>query len=142
MEIKNKNDEVLKLPLQQGLSKGLKVYLKTFKHFIYVILGTLAFIIPGILFYDNIEKIINEDDIFSIVFGIFIIYIAYIILKSFIIWLYKTLRIIGRVIIAILTTFIIQFVTQSLFGIGITDFTWGSIGSGLIMAFMFPNTGS
>ena len=83
----------------------------------------------------------SEDDIFSIVFGIFILYGAYKILEGFILWLYETLKVIGRIIMAILTAFIIQYVTQSLFGIGITDFTWGSIGAGLIMAFMFPNAG-
>jgi len=83
----------------------------------------------------------SGEDIFSIIFGIFLVYMAYKVLEAFMIWLYKTLKIVGRVIMAILTGFMIQYVTHSLFGIGISDFTWGSIGAGLLMAFMFPSAG-
>ncbi len=84
----------------------------------------------------------NGDDIFSIFFGMAIIYGAYKIMRSLIIWLYETLKIVGRIIMAIAVALITQIVTQSLFGIGITDFTWGSIGSALVMAFLFPNAGN
>ncbi|MEM9649917.1 MAG: hypothetical protein AAF969_15670 [Bacteroidota bacterium] len=82
----------------------------------------------------------SGEDITSIIIGIIIIITAIKVLDEVIRWIYITLNWVGRVIMAVITALTIQFITKSIFGIGITDFSWGSIGAALVMAFLFPNS--
>lgn len=80
----------------------------------------------------------TDDHIFSIIFGILLIYLATHFFSEILIKLYSNYRVIGRIFIAIITLVFIQIVTLLLFDTIFTEFTWGSIGSALILAFSFP----
>ena len=81
----------------------------------------------------------SGDDIASIIIAIILIYVAVRVLDEVIKWIYITLNWVGRVIMAVATALVIQFFTKALFGVGMTDFSWGSIGAALVMLFLFPN---
>ncbi len=81
----------------------------------------------------------SGDDIASIIIAIILIYVAVRVLDEVIKWIYITLNWVGRIIIAVVTALVIQFFTKALFGVAMTDFSWGSIGAALVMLFLFPN---
>ena len=84
----------------------------------------------------------NGSDVVSLIIGALIIYGAYNILKGVLIWLYTTLKLVGRILVAIAGGVLTHIMTDAIFGVGFTNFTWGSIGTALVLAMLFPNASS
>jgi len=78
-------------------------------------------------------------DVFSMIVGSVVISIAVNIVRSTIIYLYQTYRLIGRLFISLMGAVLTQFLTMCVYEIEFIDLTWGAMGIALIMACLFPN---
>jgi len=79
------------------------------------------------------------DEFIGLIVGGALIYLAVIVLKGVIIWLYQTFKLVARVGVGIAGSVLTFIITQSLFGIGFDNLTFTGIGTGLVLAFLFPN---
>jgi len=59
-----------------------------------------------------------------------------------VIWLYRIFKYVGGLAVGIAGSVLTQLVTKELFGIGIDNFFPVSIGTALVIAFLFPNAGA